>query len=538
MIHDDSDSEFVMHLPCPNCGSSDANSLYTDGHSYCFSCGHYTHGDADSLPPQRTSMASALPDQIPGEILAIPTRKISQATCTKFGVRTDVHQRRLVFPYYIAQRDLGALKYRTVEKDFSTSGDIKSCQLFGQHLWGTSGKTVVVTEGEIDCLSVFEARPTWPVVSIPNGTEGAYKALGKALGWLSGFDQIILFFDNDEPGQAAARKCATLFDPKKIYITSTQGYKDANEALVARDADAIRQAIWQAKQFSPRAVVDGSSLFDVACRPLKGKDANWPFDQLNKVTGGLRKRELVTITAGTGVGKSTFCGEVAQSLVQQGHAVGYIALEESLQRTALRLMSVVANRPLHINNDVPREEMQSFFDKSLGTGKVFLRDGFGSIDPEEILSDCRYMVKAKEVSWLILDHLSILMSGNDSGDERKLIDVTMTKLRSFVEETGVGLLLISHLKRPQGDKGHEDGGQVHLGQLRGSHAIVQLSDMVLALERNLSGGEDETNLRVLKNRFTGATGPAGTLCYSMETGRQKEIDAPVFDTHTSEEDPF
>jgi twinkle protein len=51
---------------------------------------------------------------------------------------------------------------------------------------------------------------------------------------------------------------------------------------------------------------------------------------------------------------------------------------------------------------------------------------------------------------------------------RKLIDVTMTKLRSFVEETGIGMLLISHLKRPQGDKGHEDGQQVSLGQLRGS----------------------------------------------------------------------
>jgi twinkle protein len=146
---------------------------------------------------------------------------------------------------------------------------------------------------------------------------------------------------------------------------------------------------------------------------------------------------------------------------------------------------------------------------------------------------------AHGVKWIVLDHLSILLSGNDTGDERKLIDVTMTKLRSFVEETRVGMLLISHLRRPQGDKGHEDGGKVSLGQLRGSHAIVQLSDIVIALERNLSAGDDESNLVVLKNRFNGRTGPAGVLCYNTETGRQTEILAATFNSlDSSEEEPF
>jgi twinkle protein len=114
------------------------------------------------------------------------------------------------------------------------------------------------------------------------------------------------------------------------------------------------------------------------------------------------------------------------------------------------------------------------------------------------------------------------MSGNESHDERKLIDVTMTKLRSFVEETGIGLILISHLKRPSDGKGHEDGAKVSLGQLRGSHSIVQLSDMVIALERNLSAGQNHANIRVLKNRFNGQTGPAGTIVFDGSTGRMRE----------------
>jgi twinkle protein len=313
-----------------------------------------------------------------------------------------------------------------------------------------------------------------------------------------------------------------------VFIARTDQFKDANEALVAKNPDAIRQAIWNKRQFSPKTVIDGTDLFEIASRPLAGRDANWPFDSLNAVTGGLRLRELVTITAGSGVGKSTLCGEVAQSLVDQGHKVGYIGLEEGLQRTALRLMSVKANKPLHISNDIPQEDFRQAFDSSVGSGHVFLRDGFGSVDPEAILSDIRFMTMAKGVRWVVLDHLSILLSGNDSGDERKLIDVTMTKLRSFVEETGIGMILISHLRRPQNDKGHEDGGKVSLGQLRGSHAIVQLSDLVIAIQRNLSAGESHSELVVLKNRFNGKTGPTGCVSYNSETGRMLEDATAAF----------
>ena len=143
----------------------------------------------------------------------------------------------------------------------------------------------------------------------------------------------------------------------------------------------------------------------------------------------------------------------------------------------------------------------------------------GLLIPDSLLNDIRYLVKTNEVKWIILDHLSILLSGNESNDERKMIDVVMTKLRSFVEETGIGLILISHLRRNQGDKGHEDGASVSLGQLRGSHSIAQLSDLVLALERNISGGDNKSCLKVLKNRFNGQTGPAGNLAYDTSTGR-------------------
>jgi len=182
-------------------------------------------------------------------------------------------------------------------------------------------------------------------------------------------------------------------------------------------------------------------------------------------------------------------------------------------------MTVAANKPLHLDNKVPEDDFKKAFDSTLGSGRVYLRDGFGSIDPDQLLNDIRYLVKTNEVRWIVLDHLSILLSGNESTDERKLIDVVMTKLRSFTEECGVGMILISHLRRAQGDKGHEDGASVSLGQLRGSHAIAQLSDIVIALQRDISAGNGQSQLVVLKNRFSGRTGPAGKLTYGQETGR-------------------
>ena len=475
-----------------------------------------------------------------GDIIPLRKRAIFEDTCQKFNVRFDATSQTLRFPYCNSSGQVIAFKEKTATKDITWKGKNEDHQLFGQQLFG-GGKTIVITEGEEDAMSVWQARPNWPVVSVPNGANGARKSLERQLKWVLGFDEIILFFDNDSPGQEAAQSCASLFPHDRVFIARTDQYKDANEALVAKDTDAIRQAIWNKRQFAPKTVIDGTDLFEIASRPLAGRDAAWPFDSLNAVTGGLRLRELVTVTAGSGVGKSTLCGEVAQGLVDQGQKVGYIGLEEGLQRTALRLMSVKANKPLHISNDIPQEDFRKAFDASVGSGHVFLRDGFGSVDPDAILNDIRFMTMAKGVRWVILDHLSILLSGNDSGDERKLIDVTMTKLRSFVEETGIGMILISHLRRPQNDKGHEDGGRVSLGQLRGSHAIVQLSDLVVAIQRNLSAGESHSELVVLKNRFNGKTGPAGFVSYNSDSGRMLEDATPMFkqrDTNATTPDNY
>ena len=213
--------------------------------------------------------------------------------------------------------------------------------------------------------------------------------------------------------------------------------------------------------------------------------------------------------------------------------IGILALEEGIKNTAFNIMSVEADARLYIKEireKYSKEQLQEWQDKTIGSGRFFAFDHFGSIDNDEILSRVRFMAQALECQWIFVDHLSILVSGQDDGDERKSIDVLMTKLRSIVEQTNIGMLLVSHLRRPTGDRGHEDGKEVTLSHLRGSASIAHLSDSVIALERNQQDTDEvisnTTTIRILKNRYTGDTGVATHLFYDKDTGRMKEIDNP------------
>jgi twinkle protein len=190
-------------------------------------------------------------------------------------------------------------------------------------------------------------------------------------------------------------------------------------------------------------------------------------------------------------------------------------------------MSLAVNKPIHLPDvEVTPEELKDAFDRTLGSDRIYLFDHFGSTSLENIINRVRYMAKGLNCGYVFLDHLSIIVSGGDVGDERKALDAIMTKLRMIVQETGISLICVSHLKRPDG-KGHENGAATSLSQLRGSGAIAQLSDIVLGLERDGQAEDlitrNTTTVRVIKNRFSGFTGNAGSLLYNGNTGRMLEI---------------
>lgn len=462
-----------------------------------------------------------------GDFLALPRRSISRDSCEHWGYHCGTFNGKdcQVANYKDGQGQLVAQKVRFANKEFLILGDAENMGLYGKHLWREAGKRIVITEGEIDAISLSQCQDhKWPVVSVPKGSKGAKKALQAELEWLESYEEVILCFDTDEPGITAAKECALLFTPGKCKI-ATLPRKDANEMLVAGEIKALIDSIWAAKTYRPDGIVDGKDMWDIVAHEPLAQNFPTPWPTLTEKIGGVRKGEVTTLTAGSGIGKSQFCREIAYELiVNQKQRVGYIALEESTKRTALGLMGVHLDRPIHLGKEgVSEADLRRAFEATVGSGSVFLYDHFGSLDSDNLVSRIRFLARGCDCGWIVLDHISIAVSGREDGDERRIIDNLMTSLRSLVQETGVGMILVSHLKRPEG-KSHEEGGKVSLAQLRGSAAIAQLSDTVIGVERDQQdeGKKHLSTLRVLKCRHNGYTGEAGEIRYNPTTGRLTE----------------
>lgn len=546
-----SDSKVIKKGSCDRCGSSDANVLYEGGTKFCFSCRTYSKGEDVENVQKPISINSNHQNFSSGVIDGIPDRAIKRETAQFFNVQV-LHDRnhnvvKHIYPYYDINNSHVGNKIRLVaNKGFSSEGNLPKAVLFGQNKFTQGGKYLTICEGEIDAMSAYELQGSkWACLSIKNGCQSALKDIKANYDYVNKFEKIVLCFDNDEHGRKAATKVAQIFEPNKCLIMDMR-YKDANEYLMKGKKQEFTQDFWNAKPYTPAGI---HNLADITSRIYEEDNTEtclYPYDGLNEKLYGMRTGELITFTAGTGAGKSSLMRELMHHLLTNTeHNIGVFSLEENITRTMLHIMSVEASDRLYIKEvqkNYTIEQMKEFERKTIGTRRFYGFDHFGSITTDEILNRVRYMVKALDCKYILIDHLSILVSGIEGEDERRNIDQLMTKLRSLVEETRCAMLLVSHLRRATGDKGQEQGKEISLSMLRGSHSIAQISDAVIALERDQQAEDpvmaNTTTVRVLKNRYAGETGVATYLLYDKDSGRLKEIENPLESDNQSDVEDF
>ena len=516
-------ANFIKHIPCEECGSSDANALYDDNHTFCYSC--QTHKGGDGSTPSSSANDNTPSNLLTGEAKALPARGLSQEDCAKFGYHVGVNHKGeqvQIASYRDKNGKIVAQKVRGRDKSFSFIGDVSKATLFGSHLWGSGGKRLILTEGELDAVSLGSVMKAMAVCSIPNGAAGAVRAVKQNFEYIQKFDQTILAFDMDEAGQKAAQAVAEVLPVGKVSIASLPA-KDANEAILQGKSAELVDCMFKARPYRPDGIKAANDYRDIITVDEAASAITWPYSQLDSILRGVRRQEMVTLIAGSGTGKSTFCKEMIHHMLMHGQKVGVIALEESNKRTLLGLTGIHMNKNLLLDrSQATDEEVLEGFDDLFGDKTCVLFDSFGSNDIDLICQRIEYMAKALEVDFIVLDHISILVSATE-GDERRMLDAACTKFRSLVQALNISMLMVSHLSRPSGDRGHEAGAAVRLNSIRGSHSIAQLSDACIALQVDPEApDEDIRQLRVLKNRFTGETGDAGTLVYDRETGRLVE----------------
>ena len=525
------DNKYVRKEPCPECGSKDNLAVYSDGHAFCFGCSYRRPAPTEKKHKRKTYYS---PSPVTSPLIKfvtpkeLPKRGISEETAKFFNYGiADYNGTPVQVATYEDQLGRQSAQHiRFKDKRFIWVGDCKNVQLWGQSRWRNHGNYgnvfCVITEGEIDAMTISQVQGNkFPVVSLPSGAPSANKYLAANLKWLNQFSRIVLCFDSDEPGEKAAEKAIEILPAGKAAICRLPR-KDANEMLLADEAEELKSLLWKATPVRPDSILNASDLWEELTKEGASSVCPFPYPQLDQFTRGFRKSQMITIAAGSGTGKSSLCRELAHHFLKHKLTVGYIALEESVQRTMQGILGIELNKPLHLEDHMEEVEgLKTAFDRLFGTEKLFLYDHFGSMDPDRLIEQIQYMATAEGVDVVILDHLTIVVSGLQDVDERRAIDITCTKLRQVVESTGVGLILVSHLRRPQGVS-HEQGQQVSTSDLRGSSAILQLSDLCISAERNQQGDaaeRSEMQLRILKNRHTGSTGPIDKLLYDENTGR-------------------
>jgi twinkle protein len=533
----DSDSNFIYKAGCESCGSSDANATYDDGHTYCFSCGAYVPGDGEaSAAPQRERVPSDLIQG--GEFTALPSRRLREDTCQKFGYRvverngSKVH----VAPYYNAAGQLVAQHLRTKDKDFPWVGDASEALPFGAHAFPKTGKMLVVTEGEIDALSMSQVQGNeYPVVSIGcgAGTGEATKVrkyIAKHLDYVRGFEKVVLMFDNDEPGRDSARAAAEVIGGAACIAELP--LKDANEMLVEGRTKELINAMWRAKPYSPEGVVALSDIVDsVLATPAQGK--SYALPALTQATFGWRYGQIVVVGAGTGAGKTDFLlQEAAHAITVHNESVGLFFLESTPRDVAIRVAGKIKGKTFHVpDGSWKQEDLESAVRDLAATNKVFLYDNFGISEWDRIRDRIRFLRHSHGVRYFVVDNLSAFSAVAD--DERRELERVMAEIAGLAQELDAFIWVVSHLSTPEGGKSHEEGARVMARHLKGARAISHWAHYIIGLERNQQSDDEAeritTIIRFLKDRFTGrANGFTFSAKYNFTTGMLVEAPAAEF----------
>jgi twinkle protein len=550
-------SKIVGDTACPQCrkngGDRTGNHLilFEDGGAHCNRCGYsrpstdgHPSTTVDDTPPPRTkSIDVSSFKSYPSTDLV--DRGITAATCEYFGVKSELSEADgttvtgILFPIYNNANDDAptAYKKRNQDKSFVIYGSEKTPALFGQNK-SPKTKTVYITEGEIDALTVYQALKEQAgsgyehlhpaVMSIPNGAGGASRAIAENLRHLNGYDKIVICFDNDPAGQKATDEVCRLIG-SKAHVAKLGSFKDANEMYLAgRKSDLKAALVFNAEKYMPAGIATVSDLLEEACSmPTYGLSYPWP--SLTELTYGLKEGQLIGIAAGVGIGKTDWFSQLSAHLIEEhNESIALFKLEEPPSRSLKAIAGKIAGVPFHrpdvdFNKDDLRSEIQKL------DGKVYCYNHFGYKEWGSIKADIR-VLRAYGVRWFIVDPLTALVAHAE--DEHKALNEMMEEMASLTQELGITIFYSSHLNPPpRGVKSHEEGGAVKESQLYGSRAMIRWSHRIFGLQRNkhalLEDGSPDykerntTKFVLLKDREFGHTGQFD-IFYDEDTTRYLE----------------
>lgn len=467
----------------------------------------------------------------PAAVTYLESRGISSGTTEKYQITVQTkNENVLVFPFLDAAGVMQFVKYRKTdfdrEKDTAKEWCEANCKpiLFGMYQCDPGNKTLIMTEGQIDSLSVAESRIE-NAVSVPTGKNG-FTWVPYCWDWLQQFETLIIFGDNENGS-------ITLLDDMKRRFRGTiravkqqdyKGCKDANELLQKYGKEAVRRAVERAECVPVQRIIRLSDVKTVDLFSLPKISTG--FKTLDKVlAGGIYLGQTVIVTGKRGDGKSTFTSQILVNALDQGMRV--LAYSGELPDYFFkRWMDFQAAGKHNVIDRAAENGNISYFVTNEKISKIeewyreraYLYDNQSTSDDEleDLLQTIEKAVQQYGIQLVLLDNLMTALDVGMSVDLYRAQSKFVDKLVKMAKRLQVAVVLVVHPRKNR--FGNDDTDEVS-----GSADITNKVDIVMTYKRNLASFENaERVVTVSKNRLTGklAVGEAAIPLYYDEASKR------------------
>lgn len=471
-------------------------------------------------------------------------RKITDETMTAYGIGADGNG-NIVFPYYRTAADIKSgsptyIKFRPARK--INKGERKMWRekdtepiLFGMHLCGSNLAMLVICEGEIDCMSIYQmSGGAFDVVSVPSGAED-FSWLDTCADELEKYPAIAVVGDSDAPGRKMAEDIANKLPDKRMLFPdydTYRGCKDMNELLFRYGAEAFGDVFASLREKPVKGLINIADVPDLD--PTEMGRVTTGFPLIDYCTGGLFFGDLEVFTGKRESGKSTIVNQICLNIIEQKYNVCVYSGELPASRFRYKLMLCAAGadglnvkRDPLVNRDIYmiKPEIKTRVNEALSRHLwIYDNDMVESDESNSVYNMFVAAYRKYNCRVFVVDNLMSISVTSRASEFWQNQANFITKMRKFAMQYDVLVFCIVHPRKSNANEIKDSDEVAGLG------VITNIACDVFTLTR--FDGEQvrekgcSAELCILKNRFYSDKGNI-KLDYDLKSTRYNETGKPV-----------
>jgi len=447
-------------------------------------------------------------------------RAINRNTVAKMGIVMHITKAGtpcIAFPYKFKGETVN-VKYRTFpEKNYyQTKGGWQT--YYNLECIDKDAKEVIITEGEMDCLSFIEAGFNY-VVSVPAGApnekdinvDRKMQFVEETFDVFEDIERIYIAVDDDASGRRLKDELARRYGKSRCYIVKyLEGCKDGNEVIVKHGISTLQACV----EFAEPYPIEG--VFEIADKiesieelytygfPETARTGWYRFDEHIKFYPGM----LTVITGSPGAGKSNFTDEILMRMaVNDDWRIGVFSPENAEVSIHFARLAEIYTGKGFLPGSYNRMNYEEYIN-----AVNFVQDHFYFINPaaedftlERIHEKAKFFVRKYGISALIVDPFATLEHRRDKDlNEQEYYAKMLNGMKYFAREQNLHYFLVAHPRKLEDHKGGHKMPTLY--DIAGSAHFYNLTDNGFTVWRNFKSGEVVVNIQKVKHKFIGKLG--------------------------------